>query len=160
MTQTKEIGLTLFNSMGVTRQSIGETVAIIIKAVDDGDVNPLEARIRLKAIEEVVKTASSSIARYVRDEAEKHGTRSFDYMGAKVELAETGVDYNYDVCGDPEWEALQSNMKQLKADIKAREEFLKSLKKPLTVANDETGEIITINPPVKTSTSGVKITIK
>ena len=160
MTQTKEIGLTLLNSMGVTRQSIGETVAIIIKAVDDGDVNPLEARIRLKAIEEVVKTASSSIARYVRDEAEKHGTRSFEYMGAKVELAETGVDYNYDVCGDPEWEALQSNMKQLKADIKAREEFLKSLKKPLTVANDETGEIITINPPVKTSTSGVKITIK
>jgi hypothetical protein len=160
MTQTKEIGLTLFNSMDVTRQSIGETVAVILKAVDDGAVNPLEARIRLKAIEEVVKTASSSIARYVRDEAEKHGTRSFEYMGAKVELAETGVDYNYDVCGDPEWEALQSNMKQLKADIKAREEFLKSLKKPLTVANDETGEIITINPPVKTSTSGVKITIK
>ena len=51
MTQTKEIGLTLFNSMDVTRQSIGETVAVILKAVDDGAVNPLEARIRLKAIE-------------------------------------------------------------------------------------------------------------
>lgn len=160
MTQTKEIGLTLFNSMGVTRQYIGETVAIIIKAVDDGDVNPLEARIRLKAIEEVVSTASSSIAKYVRDEAEKHGTKSFDYMGAKVELAETGVNYNYDVCGDPEWDELQTSLKQLKADIKAREEFLKSLKKPITVANEETGEIITINPPVKTSTSGVKISIK
>lgn len=160
MTQTKEIGLTLFNSMDVTRQSIGETVAVILKAVDDGAVNPLEARIRLKAIEEVVSTASSSIAKYVRDEAEKHGTKSFDYMGAKVELAETGVNYNYDVCGDPEWEELQVSLKQLKADIKAREEFLKFLKKPITVANEETGEIVTINPPVKTSTSGVKISIK
>ena len=160
MTQTKEIGLALFNSMDVTRQSIGETVAVILKAVDDGAVNPLEARIRLKAIEEVVSTASSSIAKYVRDEAEKHGTKSFDYMGAKVELAETGVNYNYDVCGDPEWEELQTSLKQLKADIKAREEFLKSLKKPITVANEETGEVITIKPPVKTSTSGVKISIK
>lgn len=160
MTHTKEIGLALFNSMDVTRQSIGETVAVILKAVDEGAVNALEARIRLKAIEEVVSTASSSIAKYVRDEAEKHGAKSFDYMGAKVELAETGVNYNYDVCGDQEWEELQASLKQLKADIKAREEFLKSLKKPITVANEETGEIITINPPVKTSTSGVKITIK
>ena len=160
MTHMKEIGLALFNSMDVTRQSIGETVAVILKAVDEGAVNALEARIRLKAIEEVVSTASSSIAKYVRDEAEKHGAKSFDYMGAKVELAETGVNYNYDVCGDQEWEELQASLKQLKADIKAREEFLKSLKKPITVANEETGEIITINPPVKTSTSGVKISIK
>ena len=44
--------------------------------------------------------------------------------------------------------------------LKVRCEFLKSLKEPLRVVDESTGEIVLIHPPVKTSTSGLNISIR
>jgi hypothetical protein len=41
---------------------------------------------------------------------------------------------------------------------KERETFLKAIHKPMPIVNDETGEVFTVNPPIKTSTTSLVLT--
>jgi hypothetical protein len=54
-------------------------------------------------------------------------------------------------------DALQEKLDEAKKLVAARQKFLQTLKKPTTIVDDATGEIITINPPVKTWNEGLKI---
>lgn len=76
--------------------------------------------------------------------------------GAKLEARETGTKYDYS--GDPVWRQLNATLAECQQYIKDREAFLKALKKPITEVDDD-GEIITVNPPVKTSTTSLVITL-
>ena len=92
-------------------------------------------------------------------EAQKYGAKSFDFGGAKIEVSELGTKYNYSVCNDSEINDLMKEMDFLKAKIKARETFLKAITDKLeVVVNGE--EVVTLYPPNKSSTTGLKITLK
>lgn len=142
------------------KSDIEKAVNSISSLVESGELNPLEAKLKLKMMEEAAKKAQDSIAQSVRDEAERYGSKSFDYMGAKFELAEVGTKYDYEACGDPEYERLKQKAEDAKRELDERCNFLKSLKKPTTVIIEETGEVCTVNPPVKSSTSSIKITLR
>lgn len=150
----------LINSIGVSKSEISAAVETITSLVNSGEVNPLDVKLRLKAIEQVVKDAQDKIGQAVRDEAEKYGTRSFEYGSAKFELAEVGTKYDFENCGDPEYERLKQKLDDAKRELDERCSFLKSLKKSCTVVIEETGEVVTVNPPVKSSTSSIKITLR
>jgi len=77
--------------------------------------------------------------------------------GAKLEAREVGTVYDY--TGDPVWVQLNGEIKGLQSKLKEREAFLKTLKEPLTTVDHDTGEAITITPPVKRSTTALVITL-
>ena len=96
----------------------------------------------------------------VRSEVELHGKSFNTKDNTKIELAETGTKYDYSNCNDEEYIRLLAELEKAKEMVKSRENFLKGVpSKGFEVTDTNTGEIVTIYPPVKTSTSSFKVTI-
>ncbi|HUX55589.1 MAG TPA: hypothetical protein VMV77_01350 [Bacteroidales bacterium] len=88
-------------------------------------------------------------------EAEKYG-KSFDHAGARFSIQETGTQYEYKACGDPEWDALSEQIKELTEEKKKRQNFLKAI--PFEGTFDQaTGTHISRAP--KTSKTSVVVTV-
>jgi hypothetical protein len=122
----------------------------------------IEAAEALSVMENFIKELRSSkqFSDYVRDEIAKNG-KQIETQSAKLELAETGVKYNFDNCSDPIYQKLEQQLQSVEADLKDRKEFLKTVPMSgLSIINEETGELSTIYPPSKQSTSTYKITLK
>lgn len=132
----------------------------LIKAVKEGQANPLEVLIMLRSLEAVSELVRDEIEQNVLTEAEKHSEKKFEAYGAIVERAEVGTKYNYASSCDQEWERLNSEFEGIKRRKTEREEFLKTLREPIALLVEETGEVTTIKPPLKTSKSGVKVYLK
>lgn len=142
---------------GLTKTDMKAATANLVDAVKDGTINPLHAKLKMKAIETVLKDAAAEIDSYARAEAETHGSKSFQVYGATVELIEAGAKYDFTNCGDPVYNELTKQAAEIAAQIKNREAFLKTVQGSMNIVTDD-GEGVTVYPPVKSSTSTVKIT--
>lgn len=129
----------------------------------EGDMNPVEAVVKAKSLHAILDAflKDEEVKECVINECDKYGkgeTPSFG--GAVVQVKNTGTKYDYTDCGDPVHERLREEMESLKARMKAREKELMSLSGPRTVVDDETGEVYTVKPPVKTASLSYSITFK
>lgn len=152
--------------MGVLR--LGPTTAYeiqvfskgIIDAVKNGEINAIDVLVTLKKFEKASGTILKAIQEDFVKEGDKHPERSFSFAGAQIEKKEVGVKYDYSKCGDLAWERHSAN-EAISAERRIeRETFLKSLKEPITVVDEETGEVITLRPPTKTGSTSLTVTIK
>lgn len=132
----------------------------IIESVRQGDANPLEVLVSLKAFEKVSDRVLKEILDNFVTEANKYAEKSFEFAGNKIEKAEVGTKYDYSICNDPVYNHRLEISKKANEQLKEREEFLKALKEQVTIVDEGTGEIVTITPPFKTSTTSLKVTIR
>ena len=132
----------------------------IVADLEAGEIDPLKFKIFMNALERFLDGIKPTLDRMARDQAEKYGERSFDLMGAKVELKEAGTRYDFSQCGWPVWQRKKDAAKAAEADVKACEEFLKGVKSSVSLTDEDTGEVVTVYPPVKKSTSIVQITLQ
>lgn len=132
----------------------------IVADLEAGELDPLKFKIFLKAFERFLDGVKPTLDKMARDEAEKYGEKSFELMGAKVELKEAGTRYDFSQCGWPVWERKKSALKQVELEVKQCEEFLKGVKSSISLNDEETGEVVTVYPPMKKSSSIVQITLK
>ena len=90
------------------------------------------------------------------EELAKYG-KSHQFGDCRLEEAESGVKYDYSMCGDSRLNDMYKTLEALKVDIKEREEMLKKL--PRTgMADPDTGEVLF--PPARSSKTTVKTTFK
>ena len=132
----------------------------VIESVRQGEANPIEVLVIMKAFEKAQERILKEIREHYVNEASKYPENSFEFNGTKIEKAELGTMYNYAVCNDTVLERLECDFNTVKALLDERKKFLQALKQPLTVVDELTGEVVKINPPVKKSTSGLKVFIK
>lgn len=144
----------------LTKSSAQDHAIRIANFVADGDMNALDVATKLSYISDVIERARELLRSDCVREAEKYGKGETPTInGAKIELAETGVKYDYSRCGDTAWENFNQQIVSAKESMKSREAFLKSLKSPMSIADELTGgEMITVHPPQKSSTTNIKIT--
>jgi len=102
----------------------------VIGEVLEGNINPLELEMKLRALEDISKKirADIRIKNAVYDEALNYNGQQYMEHEIKITTRKT-ADYK----DDEEWTLL-------KAKVKAREVFLKSLKEP--IIDKDTGEMI------------------
>jgi hypothetical protein len=132
--------------------------AIVSDILEKG--NPLELAEMLSSTEYLVKTikADSMFADYVKDELVKNNGKLTTSSGTKIEACETGTKYHFDKCNDPVLAALYEQQIRIKAEIDARESFLKAVPSSgMEIRHED--ELITVSRPYKTSTSSYKITL-
>jgi len=103
--------------------------------------------------------ASPEYMDYLITEVSKFGKGTTTSTGTKLELAEVGTKYDFSQCNDPELKRMEDEFAVWEQNIKDRKEFLKALTPKGVNIIDETGEIITLYPPSKSSKSSVKCTI-
>lgn len=143
-----------------SRAAIDHSSDSILEDMREGRISAIAVRVWIKSAEEIIdRVKRESIDAQLR-EADKYPGKTFQAYGATITKAETGTKYDYKTCGDTVWERLDVDTKAAASKQKMREEFLKTLKEPLTVIDDLTGEVVTILPPAKTSTSGLNVSIK
>ncbi len=125
--------------------------------LENGEVNPLEIITMQKAIEKVFDAVKPTLSELARAEAEKHG-KSFDFKGAKIECVEVGTKYDFSECGHLDYSELCQKINQLTEMKKNYETMIKTYKEPQNLISLN-GDVMTVYPPKKTSTSSIKVTL-
>ena len=116
-----------------------------------GDTDPLELEIGIKGVEEAIKTIRKDpeVRGAVMNALSLYNEKTVQLQGAMVTKKNTAAQYDYSVCGDPEYNRMAEQMMQLKDSMKERQNFLQTLKRMTAVVDQDTGEVVEINPPAK-----------
>lgn len=148
-----------FTQAHLTKSEVGKFASMTVQSIlEDGNV--VRVAENLAAMELFIKEvkARPEYIDYLRDEISKYGKSLTLPTGTKLELAEVGVKYDYSRCKDPILSELTVKAEAIDSEIKARQEFLKSLPLPgIELAHDD--ELVHIYPPSRLSTSSVKTTL-
>lgn len=143
-----------------TKENQKATAQTLVTKVVEGEADPIQVFSTVKALVECLTiflkdkdVVDSTIAA-----CERYGKTGALYNGANLCVAEVGVKYDYSACNDPEWDDLSKQRAELDAKIKARETFLRGIPREATILNEDTGEITKVVPPIKTSSTSVKVT--
>jgi hypothetical protein len=149
---------------GLQMQSLDKATIInqcqLVKAnILDGNLDSLEVLISAKKMQELGKQLEE-ISRPITED-NLILSRGEVYKTQSVEIIEKtiGSRTDYSTCYDPEWESLQQTLADIKDAIKKREAFLSAISSPTTIVTND-GEIITINPPIKSGRLGLSLTLK
>ena len=124
----------------------------------DGHEDALQLLVGIKAVQKLFDAIIERIEESALNEALLEAKR-FEKFGAKIEVREVGARYNFDSCQDPVLARLTEAKKQWSDLEKDRQNLLKTLRGKTEMLDTETGEIIHVIPPIKTSKTGVVITL-
>lgn len=132
----------------------------VIESVQRGEINPLTVLVQLRAMERASGRILKEIMPNIMKEADLYPGKEFEFMGNKITKTEHGTKYDFSKCNDTEWELYDHARESAIMSMKEREAFLKTLKSPIDVLDKQSGEVITLHPPTKTSTSGLNVSIR
>lgn len=134
----------------------------IIESVKEGEQSALEIAGKIKFITDSLEQVSAEIKPLVIEEAQKYDkNEALTVLGGySVEVKEMGTKYDFSQCGHPRLNEIEQEIKRLSEEKKAIEATLKTLKSSMTLTNEETGEIFTVYPPQKRSTTTPVFTLK
>jgi len=131
----------------------------VIESVQSGHTDPIEVLVMLRSFAKASELILDCIKPNLSAETDKYSEKTIEAFGAKIEKAEVGTKYDFSKCGDPTFERLEVDFNKAKSDLDERKEFLKTIKVPTPIGDTVTGELVTVYPPIKTSTSGYKVTL-
>lgn len=153
-------GVSFEHLLDAKKENLKKAVDVIVGHVKDGNYDELKALILAKKGSELFYMLEKEV-RPLAEDAKIHKIgKDYSVHDCKVEEAETGVKYDYSVCGDSQWNLLNSQLVELETKKKEREAFLKTVTKSMTIVDEDTGDIHTITPPIRSGKLGLKITIK
>lgn len=153
----EESAISIFRKLPETKSQVKQYGSLIRGAVLDGEVDPLLFATQIAALKKLIEDIESDIL--VKDvilqEAEKYG-KSFVRNNAKFQIKENGVRFDFARCGDIEWDDISQKINTLTEQRKKRESFLKAITPGTEVFGSDGVQIM---PPVKSSSTGVTITL-
>lgn len=145
----------LTDTNSIHRQHLAD---YILNMLENGEANPLEVHLSLKALLDVADRVMSN-KRYeaaVLQEAQKYG-KTFELHNAKLEIKEAGTKWDYSQTNDSKLVELTNRFDALMAQRKQREKFLQTIPEG-GVADPETGELV--YKAAKSSKTIVSVTLK
>ena len=157
MTTRPDIRDIVYYGKEVSKESISETSLALINDIDEGHMHPLQVAAQFKFIEDVISNVKEELRQRVIAEQDKYGKQVMTYHGATFDIKEAGVKYDYSECNDTIWDDLKQQIDALTEQIKEREAFLKNLKERFSYIDESTGEIVTLYPPKRKSTTTYSI---
>ena len=141
---------------GLTKRQVAELADQSVQNVLE-EANIFQVAEALAAMDEFVKTIRKNerYVHFLRDELSRHNGKLVTNSGAKIELCEAGVTYDYS--NNAEWRVLEEQIQLLTNRRKQVEEKLRMIAQGKVVVDTETGEVL--EGPMKTSKSTYKITL-
>jgi hypothetical protein len=127
----------------------------IAEIVESGNINPIDAAIKLNCIEVAVKEAKEKIQPTVLDALNLHAEKNISQLGAKIEKCEVAIKYDYS--NDAKWKELAMIADAASTELKQHEDMLKRIPARHSIVDEVTGE--TFSAPAKSSKSSYKITL-
>jgi len=149
----------LFKKVPETKAEVGTYFTSIKNRVLDGEVDPLTFGRLITGIEKLFSSLKKDvlIKDCILEAAEKYSQKSFEHEGAKYTVKEVGVKYDFTNCQDSVYEEIMAEYKEVAQKKKDREDMLKKIDRETAPFGDDGRQL---EPPVKTSTTQVVITLK
>lgn len=160
---TQELKSTnLLSLFDTTKQERQEFIDDVLARLDEGNLDPLKVHLQVKSMESIIEglTKSETYKSFVLDAAQKHGSKTFEFGNASIQIKEAGTKYDYSQCGDVVYAKLEKEAAEINEKLKARQKFLQSITGFLPVLDEETGQIYNCYPPSKSSSTTVSVTLK
>jgi len=129
--------------------SIDTLARALVNEVADGTRDGVDLFTLATKLSLFADTLKENVKSYVYGKTLAQKGDKYVLNGVELTPAEIGGKYSFEHCNDPDWDRLDWEVKRWKQSKDERETFLKSLKEPLTTVNDETGEVIRIQPANK-----------
>lgn len=152
--------------VGVMRQfSISKTGIDVfsdglIQSVQEGELDPLELRAMVKALEIILERVNKATQDNQVTAANLFPGSKFEAFGVEFTKADTYTKYDYSVCNDPVYDQRLKIATEAAEQLKERENFLKAVLAPFKTIDESTGEVVTIHPPKVNRTAGLKCSIR
>ena len=149
------------NKIPASKEEQAVISSAMINSVLDGEIDAIKAVVQAKSLVETLTLflKDKGVNDLVLREVEKYGKQT-SKDGATISIKEVGSKWDYSECGDPIYNRLSSQKEEIEEKLKEREALLKVTKEPRTEVDEETGEVYTVNPPSKSSTTSYSITFK
>lgn len=160
MNQLPTSAMGVIRQLSVSKSGIDTFSKQLVSSVKNGEVNALELKAFLKTMEKIIEVVDKETREDQVNEAMRYSERKFNAYGCEIEQCEVGTKYDYSVCGDPIYRFRLLALEDAKTKLDERTAFLKALKEPLTLVDEDSGEVATVRPPLKRSTAGLKFSIK
>ena len=130
----------LMTSNKASRIALAQSV---VYDIQEGNLDAKQVLVYACKGEEFFKSVVDNVRPIVASKnIQKGGEKLFD---SEIVEKKNPDKYDFSVCGDSEWDKLNAQLADIKAKMKARETFLKTLTEPMATMD---GEII--NPPAIT----------
>jgi len=130
----------------------------IIDRVKEGHADPLRVAALTRSMEAIAKYVNDNLKDNQKNEAQKYGDKPFMLHGCEMHYTSVKSEYDYASSNDPIWNSLNEKITQLQIELKQRQEWLKTMGKSEDIRHDD--ELVTIYPPIKKTTMGLKVSIK
>ncbi len=133
------------------KQAVERLERHIVDMIIDGEVDPLEADIKLAGMQKAIDAVRKNlhVKHAVMEIASRYPEKTFEIYGAQITKKLTPARYDYSASDDPVWKSLNDQVAELTERRKQREKMLQTLTSPLTIADDDTGDMTTVHPPAK-----------
>jgi hypothetical protein len=132
----------------------------IIDGLDGGHIDPIKIMSAVKNLQNILEDIESFAKPLVIDELEKNGGK-LELYGTSFQKKEAGTKYDYSQTNDHIHRHLISALENSKKAVKDREDFLKTLPTDgQPIVDEDSGEVIRIYRPIKSSTTTVAISLK
>ena len=149
------------NKIPASKEEQAVLSSAMINSVLDGEIDAIKAVVQAKSLVETLTLflKDKGVNDLVLREVEKYGKQT-SKDGATISIKEVGSKWDYSECGDPIHNSLSAKKAEIEEKLKEREALLKATREPRTEVDEETGEVYTVNPPSKSSTTSYSITFK
>jgi hypothetical protein len=154
-----ETAISTLSQLPETKQQIETFANQLEQGLINGQIIPTDLLRFQKAMEKVFEKIKPTLIESAISEVEQYEKNAV-IKGSEFSIVEAGVKYDYSGCNDLEYNMLNNQLEAIKSTLKDRETFLKSIKEPLQMIDENSGEVYTIYPPKKTSTTTLKVTFK
>jgi P2-related tail formation protein len=142
----------------ITQSSKSELESLAGILFENSEGYEMELYIFAKKLEMLSKMLQELSNETALNEAEK--LKGEIMYGYEINVRETGVKYDYSKCNYAPYNSLISQKKEIESEQKTMEALLKAISKPTEIADSETGEILTVKPPIRTAGTSIVLTIK
>jgi nucleotidyltransferase/DNA polymerase involved in DNA repair len=154
-----ETAISTLSQLPETKQQIETFAYSLEQGLNNGQIIASDLLRFQKAIEKVFEKIKPTLIENALNEISNYEKNAV-IKGSEFSIVEAGVKYDYSECNDVEHNKLTTQIEALKSTLKDRETFLKAIKAPMQMIDENSGEVYTICPPKKTSTTTLKVTFK
>jgi hypothetical protein len=154
---------TLQNTKGYesfSKTLVKSTAQSLLSEAQEGNIDTLSTLAHLEFMSQVIELAKDELRQSAVNELDLYGPEAKTGVvkhGVTFQHREVGVRYNFE--NTPVWNEIKAKEDAIALERKDLEEQLKVLKSKQTILHEGTGELIEMNPPIKTSKTSVTITL-
>lgn len=152
----QELELKTEGLLKLSKSEIADKVKNAIQLVKNGEADKIDAYIYAKKGLELFTSLSKGLKPLADGVTLNKGYTRFN---TAFEEKMQGVSFDFSECGDLLYNDMVQRQAELTLEISQREDFLKSIVKPMELLDTDTGETYTVQPPIKKGKLGYTVKI-